>query len=936
MKSDLTCPVEVVRVHVRREEKAIEEPMHKMQEEGAAAPENKQVQEQIVCEIDFYNLSQKETASIQMNIICFDADNQRLGGRLVRSRAESEPRGQFSGVFMPEHVDGTARVEASVEKVWYKDGMLWRREERNVREYEPNQLPEGRELDRLRAVAGADAAGYAREDDMVWMCVCGRANRTSDDCCMRCERERAQVLRDYSFTAIDSTVGRKERTLEEKTRENLRKSSEQTVRHMNQQKKAAKKRRQRVRRVIYALAATALALAFVRWGLPWGANYYAQKKLDAGLAADAKQVFAWVHQRWPHFGDAGKRAEQAERIIIEGMIAANTDEMLDSAAKRAMTLGTQEAMDLYENAVHARAELAWKNGETEKAEALLTAMSASPKAQQMLNELRYEIAENAQKQLDYPTAIERFTQLGEYEDAALRRDECIYLYGRQLMRAGEYEQATEQFMQVTGAEDAIALIRQCRYAIAKNAQENGDFIAAALAYESLGVYEEAETRAQLCRYTAGMNALEAGVLQVAAQQLKLAGDYQDAPLHFSEAAFTLGCAALEEGRYQDAILWLEQLDREGEAADALDRAIYAYAGDLEAAGMYDEAAIQYGLLGDYSDAAEHANALIYRIALEEMDTACESALSRFELLGDYSDAMEKADECRYALAQEHYAREEYEAAFTLFEDLGGYSDAKSQARRSRYALAGQLFDAKAYDEAAMQYEACGAYLQAEERAMRARYEAAAMLESEKSHQEAAAAFAALGSYEDAKARVTANEDGWLLKIYNNAWLDMDIGDYDSVIEALDSVHDADLPERYEEIADMYLSACLSRSEELLAQGRPLDARPVLERIADNKTAKKRLDAYVFKIIGRWKDTRGREFVFRRDGTCTIDGTDMYYGGAGYEIFLGDAPYPRQRAYLVVSLRKGVFTLHDEETDKDFRLTYLGEPETAQERADSEG
>ena len=48
-------------------------------------------------------------------------------------------------------------------------------------------------------------------------------------------------------------------------------------------------------------------------------------------------------------------------------------------------------------------------------------------------------------------------------------------------------------------------------------------------------------------------------------------------------------------------------------------------------------------------------------------------------------------------------------------------------------------------------------------------------------------------------------------------------------------------------------------------GRPLDALPVLERIPDSKTAQKRLDAYVYRLIGRWKDTKGREFVFRRDG-----------------------------------------------------------------------
>ena len=226
MKSDLTCPVEIVSVEVK-------------QQEGSAKG-------QIVCLIDFFNLSQKVIDSLQMNIICFDAQGERLGGRLVRAAVMAQGRESFSGAFAPEHVDGAVRVEASVEKVWFQDGPLWRREDRNVREYTPNTLAQGRELDRLKAVAGADAAGYAREDDIVWMCVCGRANRTSDDKCLRCERERAQVLRDYSFSAIDSTVGEKERERQKKTQLNLRRSSEETVRTMKaQQKKQTLKEKQK-------------------------------------------------------------------------------------------------------------------------------------------------------------------------------------------------------------------------------------------------------------------------------------------------------------------------------------------------------------------------------------------------------------------------------------------------------------------------------------------------------------------------------------------------------------------------------------------------------------------------------------------------------------------------------------------------------------------
>ena len=151
MKSDLTCPVEVVSVRIER-----------------AAQDTKE-NEQIVCLIEFFNLSEKIIDSLQMNIVCFDAEGARIGGRLVRAAAPGQPRERFSGSFMPEHVDGAVRVNASVEKVWFQDGVIWRREERNVREYTPNALPSGHELDRLRSVAGPDAAGYSREDDIVWM-----------------------------------------------------------------------------------------------------------------------------------------------------------------------------------------------------------------------------------------------------------------------------------------------------------------------------------------------------------------------------------------------------------------------------------------------------------------------------------------------------------------------------------------------------------------------------------------------------------------------------------------------------------------------------------------------------------------------------------------------------------------------------------------------
>ena len=818
------------------------------------------------------------------------------------------------------------RVNAAVEKVWFKDGMLWRREDRNVREYTPNALPEGRELDRLRAVAGADAAGYAREDDIVWMCVCGRANPTSDDTCVRCERKREQVMKDYSFAAVDATAGQKERELENKTRDTLRRSSEATVKEQTAILKKAKRRRRRLTAAVVLLAALAALLAGVRWGVPYGVCWWAKQQMGKGLLSDAKQAFLFVDTYWPGMTDAAVRADDAEEGIIEGLIAAGGAAQLEEAAQRAEKLNTRDAAALYEQAMLARAQLAVESGDTGKAEELLAAMPESETAAKMLRELIYDIAEAACERVDYRTAIERFDSLGDYSDAQARKEECIYDYGRQLMREKRYAEACEQFMLVSGRSDAISLIRQCRYALALEAQENGDYIDAAKKFESLGVYEEAETRAKLCRYTAGMNALEAGSLEIAAEQLKAAEDYEDAEARFADAAFTLGSAALEEGDYLTAISWLEQLPREGEALSSLNRAAYAYAGQLEQSGSREAAALEFAALGSYQDAPARAKAIEYELAMEEMDASPETALPRFEGLGEYEDAEARAQECRFAIALASYDEGYFEDALARFEALGTYEGAKEQARRCRYALAGEKMAEQLYDEAASLYEACGAYLDAEEMTMRAQYEKAAALSEAGEYEAAAAAFKTLGSYEDAKLRVTASEDAWLQKDYNSARMDMELGNYAGVINTLQDLWQCDVPERYAAIEDMYIDACIERAKILQETGRPLDALPLLESIESvSKTAEKRLDAYVFRIIGRWKDSRGVEYVFRRDGTCAIAGEEAYFGGSGYDIMIGEGPYPTKAGFGVVSLKNKTLTLKNNETKKNIRLNYVGEP-----------
>ena len=903
MKSDLTCPIEVTSVDIQYEE----------QEKG----------QQVVCLIRFLSLEEEKTVdSVQMNIVCFDAVGNRLGGRLVRAHAREYEGNTFFGAFRPEHVTGTARVEAAVEKVWFNDGVLWRREERNVREYESNLLPEGRELDRLRSVAGPDAAGYAVAYERVWLCVCGRANRNDDSHCRRCHREKDLVLSQFSHAYIESTVGEKERMLEAKTRENVEKTTQQNAEAAKEQARAHRRQKRRMRRIIVLLLVIALCLAAWRWLVPKAIYAYADQKLQSGQPMEAKKLYQWVGKFWPGEYIADQKADEADTAIIQNYITLNSKDTLELARTLSLESGKE---DLYLESSLALAQLYVDEKKTEEAENVLVPLSGNEGALAMLQEIRYQRAMEDKENLRYESAIDGFLNLGTYLDSQEQYEDSIYLYARSLMREEKLEEASEQFIRIPEYRDSLSLLRSCRYRLAGNKRKAGELIEAASLYESLGIYEDAERLGKACRYEAGMSAIAEGNFIEAAEQLKMAEDYEDAVTHFNEAALTVGSTALTQGEYETAIFWLEQLPMTDEVLASYHEAVYAYAGELLKAGSREEAATTYRSLGEYQDASTWANEIEYQLATEAFSAgAYEEALDRFEGLGTFKDSQDQVKRCIRTMAEKAYREQEFEKALTYYEQMEETEEVKRQIVHCYYELAGQLAEKHEYAEAAKLYEQCGTYSDAQDKAEEMAYMQAVAYESEGRYQEAAAAFRAL-SYLDAAQRAVKCEDLWLADIYRNAKLDLETGNYLSVMDAIKDIKDETLPARYSDLPGMYEEACLGRALELIDINRPLDALPFLEEIKDNKTAKKRLEDYVYRIIGRWKEKNGIEYIFRRDGTCRINGTEGYYGGTKYEIRVGEEPYPTVSTYQVVNLRNNVLTIKELGSGRNIRLSYVGEP-----------
>lgn len=62
--------------------------------------------------------------------------------------------------------------------------------------------PDGRDLNRLLALAGPDAVNFPYLNDRLWICVCGRPNPRRRKKCARCGRGRDQVLREYDMAGV--------------------------------------------------------------------------------------------------------------------------------------------------------------------------------------------------------------------------------------------------------------------------------------------------------------------------------------------------------------------------------------------------------------------------------------------------------------------------------------------------------------------------------------------------------------------------------------------------------------------------------------------------------------------------------------------------------------------------------------------------------------
>ena len=114
---------------------------------------------------------------------------------------DAAPRQMFTlALALPGSGEG---LWLSFTKLRFEDGRAdWIGHPSRLIQIPDMPAPDGRELNRLMAVAGRDAVCFPRRTGAYWVCVCGRPNAYRRQRCARCGRQRDQVLTRCSMAQV--------------------------------------------------------------------------------------------------------------------------------------------------------------------------------------------------------------------------------------------------------------------------------------------------------------------------------------------------------------------------------------------------------------------------------------------------------------------------------------------------------------------------------------------------------------------------------------------------------------------------------------------------------------------------------------------------------------------------------------------------------------
>ena len=447
----------------------------------------------------------------------------------------------------------------------------------------------------------------------------------------------------------------------------------------------------------------------------------------------------------------------------------------------------------------------------------------------------YNEATAALKSGDLETAYTKYTAAGDYKDAAKQAGMlAAYKQANTQLAEGKYQEARKAYIDLGAFLDSATKLNTCNDALYQEAtglKDQGDYAKAYELFFLISGHSDSADIAKRIRddYKAADDLLKNGKYDEANAAFLALHNYSDSPTKAQESMYQKAESLKAAGSYDDAITVYSVLKEYKDSADKINACQYSKAESLLAGKDIDGAILLFESIPQYSDSMDRANAIRYDKAKALWDEGdLQAARTEYETLGEYSDAASQLIKVLTEIADNSMANKDYPSALSAYQGL----EQTAEIQEREYKLAQICYDEGHYEEATAAYETLGQYELSLSKLPIARYAWADQLFQDGEYAKAAEQFALLGNMTDSATRAKES-------VYQLAKFHLENKDYDVA-----KSHYVSIP-GYSDADKMCKECDYRKATDLLNDGKSKDAEVIFKSLGDYSDSKTKAEECIY-------------------------------------------------------------------------------------------
>lgn len=389
-----------------------------------------------------------------------------------------------------------------------------------------------------------------------WRCACGAINENNNSVCYLCNTElsklqsmldaelMAQNLHDYNEEqeriAAQIQAEREEHMRQEEERLKIAEESRK-----RQILEAKKRRKKRVKRIIFSTTGVILVTALV-----YLTGWHIIPYIRYSNACNALKAQSY-DEAYAAFIDLGSFNNSSDMAV----------------------------QTLYEKGLHLMDTGNYSEAASEF-ERIPDYLDSSSKAVECRNEVSYLQAIGMFENGEYQDAYDVFNGISTYKDSSQKEEECVFCIANEYLKAKNYKDAYETFKKVKGSyiDGLQEKINESGYAYAKELFNSKKYQEAISIYQNISGYKDTADKLMETRYQYALECKSNSQWEKASDLFNLTKGYKNSDSLFKETYYNYGIELIKSRKYVKAIdvLGSDYLKGYKESKAKINEAKYGY------------------------------------------------------------------------------------------------------------------------------------------------------------------------------------------------------------------------------------------------------------------------------------------------------------------------------------------------------------------------